>query len=150
MMTPHFGMDLNSQKKILGKIGGIRVFINMKIIITENQHKTLIEGIIVSNEERKERLEKSIELAKNYKNPRQFALDYPKYWNFLRINNLVDTVFPSRKKDKPDGYWTIDNIGRESMKYDSRSDFKVGNQWAYEKAREMDILDALYHKMTKD
>jgi hypothetical protein len=122
----------------------------MKIIITENQHKTLIEGIMLSDEEKKERLEKSIELSKNYKNPRQFALDHPKYWSFLRTQKLVDVVFPKRKTYKPDGYWTIDTIGQESMKYNSRSEFERGNQWAYETARKLGILDALYPKMTRE
>jgi hypothetical protein len=30
------------------------------------------------------------------------------------------------------------------MKYDSRSEFEVKNQWAYIKAKELGILDALF------
>jgi hypothetical protein len=116
----------------------------MKIIITESQRSNLIEGIFLSDEIKKERLEKSIELAKNYKNPRQFALENPKLWYFLRQQKLIDVVFPNRQTYKPDHYWTIDTIGQESTKYNSRSEFERGNQWAYEKARRLGILDALF------
>ena len=121
----------------------------MKIIITESQRSNLIEGYFaLSDEIKKERLEKSIELAKNYKNPRQFALENPTLWGFLRKQKLVDVVFPNRKLQKPDHYWTIDNIGKESLKYNSRSEFREKNQWAYESARKLGILDALYPKRT--
>jgi hypothetical protein len=120
----------------------------MKIIITESQRSNLIEGVFLSDEIKKERLEKSIELAKNYKNPRQFALENPSLWYFLRKQKLVDVVFPIRKLYKDDNYWTSDNIGQESLKYNSRSEFREKNQWAYEKARKLGILDALYPKQT--
>jgi hypothetical protein len=117
----------------------------MKIIITESQRNNLIEGkIALSDEIKKERLEKSIELAKNYKNPRQFALENPTLWGFLRKQKLIDVVFPNRKLQKADHYWNIDNIGKESLNYNSRSEFREKNQWAYEKARKLGILDALY------
>jgi hypothetical protein len=61
---------------------------------------------------------------------------------------LVDIVFPNRKLQKADHYWNIDNIGKESLKYNSRSEFREKNQWAYEKARKLGILDALYPKLT--
>ncbi len=76
----------------------------MKIVISETQRNNLIEGIFLSDEEKKQRLEKSIELAKNYSRPRQFALEHPKLWTWLRSQNLVDIVFPNRQKYKPDGY----------------------------------------------
>jgi hypothetical protein len=120
----------------------------MKIIITESQRNNLMEGVSLSDEIKKERLEKSIELSKNYKNPRQFALENPTLWGFLRKYKLVNIVFPNRQTYKPDHYWTIDNIGKESLKYNSRSEFYRKNQWAYEKARELGILDALYPKRT--
>ena len=116
----------------------------MKIIISESQHNKLMEGIFISDEEKNNRLKKSIELSKDFKNPRQFALSYPKLWNFLRTQNLVDVIFPERQKYKPDGYWTIDTIGPEAMKYNSRSEFEQKNQWAYVKAKELGILDALF------
>jgi hypothetical protein len=34
------------------------------------------------------------------------------------------------------------------LKYNSRSEFREKNQWAYEKARKLGILDALYPKLT--
>jgi hypothetical protein len=54
----------------------------MNIIITESQRSNLIEGVFLSDEIKKERLEKSIELAKNYKNPRQFALENPELLDY--------------------------------------------------------------------
>lgn len=118
--------------------------LNMKIVISETQRNNLIEGIFLSDEEKKQRLETSIELAKNYSRPRQFALEHPKLWSWLRKENLVDVVFPNRQKYRPDGYWTIDTIGQESTKYNSRSEFERENQWAYEKARRLGVLDALF------
>jgi hypothetical protein len=116
----------------------------MKYIISENQYLNLIEGIFLSDDEKKNRLEISMELAKKYKNPRQFALENKRLWNFIRTENLVDVVFPNTLKKKPEGYWTIDKIGQESMKYNTRMEFHDGNQVAYEKARSLGILDALF------
>jgi len=116
----------------------------MKILISENQYINLVEGIFISDDEKKNRLNRSIELAKKYERPRQFALEHPQLWNFLRGNNLIDVVFPNRQKYKPDHYWTIDTIGQESTKYGSRSEFERKNQWAYHKARTLGILDALF------
>lgn len=116
----------------------------MKIILTESQHKKLVEGIFISDEEKNNRLKQSIELSKDFKNPRQFKLAHPKLYYFLRGQNLIDVVFPDRKKYKPDGYWTIDTIGQEAMKYDSRTEFEQKNQWAYIKAKELGIMDALF------
>ena len=52
----------------------------MKIVISETQRNNLIEGIFLSDEEKKQRLETSIELAKDYSRPRQFSLEHPKLW----------------------------------------------------------------------
>jgi hypothetical protein len=134
----------------LGKKSFLEIFgknwylLNMKFVISETQRNNLIEGIFLSDEEKKQRLEKSIKLSKDYSRPRQFALEHPKLWAWLRAQNLVDVVFPNRQKYRPDGYWTIDTIGQESTKYNSRSEFERGNQWAYEKARKLGILDALF------
>lgn len=121
----------------------------MKIIVTESQYRKLTEAMPLPDEEKQNRLNKSIELAKSFKRPRQFALEYPQLWNFLRGEKLIDVAFPNRQKYKPDGYWTIDTIGQESTKYGSRSEFERKNQWAYIKANELGILDALFPEIKK-
>lgn len=75
----------------------------MKIVITESQLKKIIsENRPLTKSEYEERVNKSLELAKNYPNPRQFALDHPKLWYFIRRNDLLDLVFPNRKKYSED------------------------------------------------
>lgn len=71
----------------------------MKIVITESQLKRIVsENRPLTKSEYEERLNKSIELAKNFPNPRQFELKHPILGNFLRVHKLLDLAFPNRKK----------------------------------------------------
>lgn len=120
------------------------------IIITESQFNKLVdEAVALPDKEIAKRLEKAKRVAVNFPNPRQFALRYPKLWNFLRGQKLVDKVFPDRHVYKPDGYWDAQTIAQEAEKYDSRSDFMRGNQFAYNKARKLGILDDLFSFKSK-
>jgi len=65
--------------------------------------------------------------------------DWKKVLSWLRTIKIQDSL-----RWRIQNYWTIDNIGKESMKYNSRSEFRKYNQWAYENARRLGILDALY------
>lgn len=122
----------------------------MKIIITEDQLSKIIdEAVPLSDKEVKKRLEKSKKLAVNFKNPRQFELKYPLLWRFLRNKNLLDDVFPDRQKYKQDGYWNELTVSQEAEKYKSRSDFSNANQVAYNKARDLGILDFLFPSYMK-
>lgn len=44
---------------------------------------------------------------------------------------------------KPKGYWNKNNVFEESKNYNSRSDFKKGNNWAYSIARKNCWLDEM-------
>lgn len=117
----------------------------MKILISEAQLGRLMkEAAPLPPEELELRINKAKELAVNYKNPRQFALAHPQLWNTIRAFNKLDDVFPKRHVYKPEGFWTADNVAKESRKYDSRSAFNRGNQVAYNKAVELGILDDLF------
>lgn len=87
---------------------------------------------------------KKFVLAKNIKNPRQLHLKNNNLYYVLRAQNLIDQVFPERKKYHPDGYWNFDTVTKEAEKYSSRSEFEKKNQVAYNKAREMGILKDLF------
>ena len=115
------------------------------IIITESQFNKLVdEAAPLPEKEITKRLAKAKKVADKFPNPRQFALKYPKLWNFLRGQKLVDQVFPNRHVYKPDGYWNAENVAKESRNYSSRSDFMRGNQKANNVARQLGILDDLF------
>lgn len=117
----------------------------MKLVITESQLKRIInDAAPLSQDEIDVRLNQAKELAKDYINPRQFALAHKKLWNFLRVKGLVDVVFPKRHKYHPDGYWTPENIAKEASKYDTTSEFIKGNQVAYNRANKLGLLDTLF------
>jgi hypothetical protein len=122
----------------------------MKIIISETQLSRLVkEAAPLSPEELDQRIGKAKELAVNYKNPRQFALAHPQLWNTIRAFNKLDDVFPKRRLYNPEGFWTAENIAKESIKYDSRSAFLKGNQVAYNRANELGIMDDLFPEKNK-
>lgn len=122
----------------------------MKLIITESQLKRIIEGgVRLSDEQVKERLAKAKEIAKNYKNPRQFSLDHYALWGFLRSYNFLDEVFPKRKRHLPIDRWDETTIPYEAEKYNSRREFAKGNQIAYHRALELNLLDDLFPKRKK-
>jgi hypothetical protein len=117
----------------------------MKLIITESQLKNLInEGKKLDQKDIETRLKKAKRLALKFPNPRQFALEYPNLWNFLRGQKLVDEVFVDRKKYNPDGYWTPEKVGEEAAKYNSASELQKNSQVAYRKATEYGILGVLF------
>jgi hypothetical protein len=73
------------------------VFIySMDILITEEQLKRIITELHpLKKDEIESRLKMAKEIAKDYTNPRQFALDHKLLWNFIRSYNFVDEVFPN-------------------------------------------------------
>lgn len=122
----------------------------MQIIITEAQLERIFkEGAPLSKQELERRLNKAKKLAVKYSNPRQFALAHPVLWNTIRSHKLLDDVFPNRKKYVPDGYWNELTLADEASKYSSRSEFGDKNQVAYNKARELGILDDLFPEIKK-
>lgn len=117
----------------------------MKIILTETQIQMLAkEAAPLPEKEIARRLKLAKKHAGKFPNPRQFALKYPKLWNFLRSQSLVDEVFPNRKLYHPEGYWTPETVGQESTKYSSKVEFMRGNQMAFKKAVEFGILNTLF------
>lgn len=102
------------------------------------------EAAPVPEKEIARRLKLAKKHAGKFPNPRQFALKYPKLWNFLRGQGLVDEVFPNRKLYKPEGYWTPETVGQEATKYGSKVEFMRGNQMAFKKAVEFGILNTLF------
>jgi hypothetical protein len=119
---------------------------NMKIILTESQLKTVINEKL-TDDQKKNALVVAKELAPNFSSVRQFSLENPELYNYLRVNNLLDDVFSDRKKHRPDGYWTPETVGQEAQKYSGRKEFHKKNQVAYNKAKDFGILDALFGPM---
>lgn len=120
----------------------------MKIILTESQLKTIVNERLSDNQ-KKNALERSKGLASKFSSVNQFSLKYPKLYNYLRVNNLLDEVFPERKKYHPEGYWTPETVGQEAQKYNSRKEFHKQNQVAFIKAMEFGILGALFPPMKR-
>ncbi len=104
------------------------------------------EAVKLTDDQIKERLAKAKELAKNYKNPRQFSLDHYALWGFLRSYGFVDQVFPKRAKYQPLSRWDETSIPIEASKYSNRTEFRLGNQLAYNRALELKLLDDLFPK----
>ena len=121
----------------------------MKIMLTEGQLKNLVNEfgrgrLPLPQEDIDKRLEKAKELAVNVSNPRQFELKYPNLYNFLKGQKLFDSVFPNRKKYKPAGFWTPENIAQEARKYNTKGEFENNNQVAYHRALKFGIIDDLF------
>jgi hypothetical protein len=106
-------------------------------------------GFTRTPEENANILKKILKLTPKFKNPRQFSLEYPTYYNFLRKNGLMDKAFPKRQKYNPDGYWDFDTISKAAEDYVSSGDFYNGNQLAYKKAKELGILKDLFPERKK-
>lgn len=49
-----------------------------------------------------------------------------------------------RRKEHKNGYWTYDNIEKEALKYDTKTDFFKGNQTAYRAALKLGIIDDFF------
>ena len=120
----------------------------MKIILTESQLKTIVNEKL-SDGQKKNALERAKKLAPNFSSVNQFSLKYPKLYNYLRVHNLMDDVFPERKKYHPVGYWTPDTVGQEAQKYSSRKEFHKQNQVAHNKAFEFGMMDSLFPALPK-
>jgi hypothetical protein len=116
----------------------------MKILLSESQLKTIIEAVKLDPEVVKQRFKEYKKIAIKYPNPRQLNLFHPKIYAFLRSQGLMDQVFQNRKKYHPEGYWTAETVSQESSKYNSKSEFQSKNQFAYNKAIELGILNYLF------
>ncbi len=114
----------------------------MKLIEVINSE--IKEAVKLTQDEIDKRLVLSKEIAANYKNPRQFALDHKTLWGFLRNYNLVDEVFPKRQIYHSEDYWTPETLSIEAKKYNGRAEFMRKNQYAYIKAKEFGLLDSLF------
>jgi len=107
-------------------------------IITE--HKFGSYGLPQSIIDR--RLKRAKELAVDFPNPRQFALKYKKLWYFLRSQNLVDEVFPNRKKHGED--FTHEKVKELASKFTTPSDFQKEHQTAYQYAVKHKMINDLF------
>lgn len=115
----------------------------MKIVITESQLKTIVNEMKpLDNKEKKERLIKSLELAKKYPNPRQFAVKHKNLWSFLRGNDLVDVVFPNRKKYNND--YTPETATKLARRYVTVSDFESAHPSAYQFLMRKKLLSSIF------
>ena len=63
-----------------------------------------------------------------------YQIAYKNGW----LDDVCSHMVSSRK---PNGYWTIDRIKEEALKYKSRNDFKKGSPSAYSKALANNLLD---------
>jgi hypothetical protein len=120
----------------------------MKIILTESQLKTIVNEKL-SDGQKKNALERAKKLAPNFSSVHQFTLKYPKLYSYLRVNDLIDVVFPERKKYYPDGYWTPETVGQEAQNYSSRKEFLKQNPMAHKKAFEFGMMDSLFPTLPK-
>lgn len=104
-------------------------------IITEQRGNKPLAQTIVNR-----RLKKAKELAVDFPNPRQFALKYKKLWHFIRHYNLIDELFPDRKKYRED--YTPEEVKKLANGFAVALDFEIEHPTAYNYA--------VRHKMIPD
>lgn len=104
----------------------------MKIQLTEGQlSKLMVEIERLSKDVVKDRLALAKELAKEYPNPRKFALEHNKLWNFIRAYDLIDVVFPNRIKQVK--YDSPEDVIKIARTYATATDLKndLPNVYSY-------------------
>jgi hypothetical protein len=104
-------------------------------IITEQKGNKPLAQTIVNR-----RLKKAKELAVDFPNPRQFALKYKKLWHFIRHYNLIDELFPDRKKYRED--YTPEEVKKLANGFAAALDFEIEHPTAFNYA--------VRHKMIPD
>lgn len=119
----------------------------MKIILTESQILLLKENITevkMSPEQVEKRNERIIKIGKKYKTQREFSLKNSKDFGTARKYGLLDTIFPDRKKYRRDVEWTPEKITDVAKNYGSKSEFQKADQFVYNKASTLGMLDTLF------
>lgn len=120
----------------------------MKIILSEIQVRNLM-GLIesdnyirLSDEVIQDRLMKAKELAKDFKNPRQFALVHKQLFSFLKQQKLIDDVFPNRLKQLGD--LSPESALKIANKYGTIADLKSERASVYQYLLRNNLLDTAY------
>lgn len=57
---------------------------------------------------------------------------------------IDEMVWLVRQKQHKNGYWTYENIEREALKYNTKTEFFNGNQTAYRAALKMGVIDDFF------
>lgn len=79
--------------------------------------------------------------ALNYKTKKEWYTFSPKSYDAAQRYNMIDECCKHMSNTKkPKGYWTIDNIKKEALKYTSKMEWKK-NSSSYSKACKLDILN---------
>jgi predicted GIY-YIG superfamily endonuclease len=87
-------------------------------------------------------IDKLREEALKYNTKKDFERGVKSAYQIAYKNGWLDDVCSHMVSSrKPNGYWTIDRIKEEALKYKSRNDFKKGSPSAYSKALANNLLD---------
>lgn len=85
------------------------------------------------------------EEALKYNNKSDFSKNSNKAYNAAKRNGwLLDICAHMNDGKKPNGYWTLDNVRIEALKYKSRSEFKRNSASAYSYALKNNWLDLFF------
>lgn len=82
------------------------------------------------------------EEALKFSSRSEFKYKSNNYYHSAHRNGWLDDVCSHMTNGRmPNGYWTIDRVREESLKFNNRKDFKNGSSSAYDKARNNNWLD---------
>ena len=123
----------------------------MKLIITEDQLKrVIIENEIgegrrtMTPEEIEKRNAKIIKIGKKYPDQNTFMKKNRNVFAMAKTHKLLDIIFPNRKKYRRDFEWTPEAVANIASEYPNKTLFFWGDQIAYQKAKDLGILDNLF------
>jgi len=78
-------------------------------------------------------LDKVKEEALKYKTRTDFQVNSKAAYSAAQYNGWLDRIYDHmEEKQKPNGYWTLDRVEEEALKYDTRSDSKNHSSAAYD------------------
>jgi len=95
--------------------------------------------------------ERVIDEGKKYNSKSQFQLNNSCAYYWAKKLNILDELsisYTAGRKGKPYGYWTEEQLAKEALKYNSRSEFQKKNPGAYSIATKKKIKDKICSHMT--
>jgi hypothetical protein len=95
-------------------------------------------------------LEDVKEVAKQYRTRSEFSDGHGGAYAWACNKGLLDEVCSHMEElRKPNGYWTYELLAEEAAKYNSRAEFKRGNDGAYRTAIKQDVIEEISQHMQR-
>lgn len=83
--------------------------------------------------------------ARKYSNKKEFKSgNLYAYLAAYRYGYIDDMIWLVKQKQHKQGYWTVDNIESEAVKYDTKTEFRRNCPTAYRKALKLGVIDDFF------